>query len=237
MKTLSTIKTLLALGLSGALGGVAADAKAAVVAYYDDAAGFTGQGAILQTTDFDAYVGTTVLGPSTVFGDFTLTANPAVVVHKDDFLNPVRSVVANDDLDGLTQLQIDATGYNMIGFKLGNFFDYEAQVLLILYTNLGSYAYGLYPDPIPEHLSDYGFVASPGEYFTKARFNHTELDQGFGLTDIQLGRTPPPCGRFCGGDGPVPEPSAWALMILGFGGVGMSLRTRRRLTLLHGLAG
>ena len=30
--------------------------------------------------------------------------------------------------------------------------------------------------------------------------------------------------------GAVPEPSAWALMILGFGGVGASLRTRRRAT-------
>ena len=44
--------------------------------------------------------------------------------------------------------------------------------------------------------------------------------------------TPPPpgCdpnGAGCGGPG-VPEPAAWALMILGFGGVGASLRQRRR---------
>jgi hypothetical protein len=32
--------------------------------------------------------------------------------------------------------------------------------------------------------------------------------------------------------GPVPEPSAWALMILGFGGVGAAIRSRRRATLV-----
>lgn len=44
-----------------------------------------------------------------------------------------------------------------------------------------------------------------------------------------------PGTRICGGGSAAPEPSAWALMILGFGGVGASLRTRRRLGLLRAL--
>jgi hypothetical protein len=41
---------------------------------------------------------------------------------------------------------------------------------------------------------------------------------------------PPPCTGLCGGGGEipgVPEPAAWALMILGFGGAGAMLRRRR----------
>jgi hypothetical protein len=39
---------------------------------------------------------------------------------------------------------------------------------------------------------------------------------------------PPPCTHDCGTPGPgVPEPTSWALLILGFGGVGAVLRRRR----------
>jgi hypothetical protein len=37
------------------------------------------------------------------------------------------------------------------------------------------------------------------------------------------------CGHVGGGGGPVPEPATWAMMIMGFGGVGWMLRRNRRL--------
>lgn len=37
-----------------------------------------------------------------------------------------------------------------------------------------------------------------------------------------------------GSPGPVPEPSTWAMMLLGFGGIGFAMRRRRRVTALRG---
>jgi len=47
-------------------------------------------------------------------------------------------------------------------------------------------------------------------------------DYNFFFSD-GIGNTPP-----TGGGGGVPEPSAWALMLVGFGGLGAALRGRRR---------
>ena len=45
---------------------------------------------------------------------------------------------------------------------------------------------------------------------------------------FKTGQYVPPCGgNGCSGGNPVPEPGAWALMILGFGAAGSMLRRRR----------
>jgi hypothetical protein len=50
-----------------------------------------------------------------------------------------------------------------------------------------------------------------------------------GLSNVRLYSTGEPCRVNCGGGGgnEVPEPSTWALMILGFGGAGAMLRRRK----------
>lgn len=52
----------------------------------------------------------------------------------------------------------------------------------------------------------------------------------FELDDVSVTSRPAPCAtRVCTVDGGVPEPASWALMLLGFGGIGAILRRRPRL--------
>ncbi len=232
------MRTILPIVITAALASLSTVANASVTNYFNDEAGFHAAGAILQSTNFDSYgPGVTLLSGVNTFGDITVTAD-AVVVSADSYLHPVRNLIVNNDLASITRISIDTPNINMFGVRIGNFFQPDAQVVLQIYTNLSGlsgYGYGLYPGGASDGLEFHGFIFSPGETITKVNMSHTQEDHGFGLTDIEIGRTAAPCGRLCGGGGAVPEPSTWALLILGFGGVGVSLRTRRRLGLLRAL--
>jgi len=217
----------------------ATPANADFPTWYFDEGDFHAQGTILHTTDFDAAdPGITVLGNSESYGPLTLMGDPLAIVGTDAAQNPVRNLITNSDPAEYTQGLIGQTGYNMLSFKLANLSGYGDQVFVELFTNLDSYAYGLYPQPAPEALSFYGFIVPDGEYFIGFQMNRTDfgsdfqptpIDQSFGLTDIELGATGQVCNtRVCDGGGAVPEPASWAMMILGFGATGAILRTRRR---------
>jgi hypothetical protein len=227
---------ILAAAVMGLM-ALASATRASAADWYFDSGDFHALGAIQSATDFDSYsTNLTLLSDNETFGPLTFSGGKVIVVGSDSYLNPVKNVLANNYPDDLLDVSVDVGGYNMLAFKMGNLIGYGEQVFLALTTNLDTYYYGLQPQPAPEALSFYGFVVGDGEYFTSLQFNHTALEQSFGLTDIELGKTGVFCDtRVCEG-GPVPEPSAWALMILGFGGVGVSLRTRRRLVLLGRLA-
>lgn len=64
------------------------------------------------------------------------------------------------------------------------------------------------------------FFGLNGENFTAVTFSGTAPDDGIDFDDLAY--------RFAGVGGTVPEPSAWALMILGFGLVGAAMRRRRQ---------
>ncbi|URD60423.1 PEPxxWA-CTERM sorting domain-containing protein [Sphingomonas sp. KRR8] len=67
---------------------------------------------------------------------------------------------------------------------------------------------------------------SPGQVFTSASFSTTD---GAGFNDLkQL--------RLVLAPGAVPEPGTWALMLLGFGGMGMAMRRSRRQAMLQQMA-
>ena len=207
--------------------------------YVGDESGFNAAGTIVQTTNFDAYgPNFTVLNTTESFGPLTLQGNPLVVVGGGTSFNPIRNLVANNNPAENLEGAIYQTGYNMLSFKLGNLAGYGDQVFVELFTNVDSYAYGLYPQPAPEALSFYGFVVPEGEYFLGFSMNRTDygsnfeptpVDQVFGITDIQLGKTGPVCNTRVCDTGGVPEPATWAMMILGFGATGAVVRTRRRL--------
>jgi hypothetical protein len=57
--------------------------------------------------------------------------------------------------------------------------------------------------------------------------NTITLSNGMGSSDAQI---------FATGGGAVPEPATWALMLLGFGGIGMAMRRSRRSTALMQIA-
>ena len=66
----------------------------------------------------------------------------------------------------------------------------------------------------------FDIIGGPGETFTSASFVST--GQG-GFADFKQLRL-----VLANGTPPVPEPATWALMLLGFGGVGMAMRRSRR---------
>lgn len=217
----------------------ATPAAAAFPDFYSDAGDFQAQGTILSSTNFDSFgPDITVLTDNETFGPLTFSGGQLLVVGHDSYLNPLQNVIGNNlPADGL-QMDIGPTGYNMLSFKLANLMGYGDQVFVELFTNVDSYAYGLYPGAAPEALTFYGFIVPEGEYFLGFHMNPTDfgsdfqpnaVDQAFGLTDIALGTTATICAtRVCDTGGGVPEPASWALMIAGFGGVGAVLRSRRR---------
>ncbi|TAL28884.1 PEPxxWA-CTERM sorting domain-containing protein [Phenylobacterium sp.] len=231
------IELKLAAGMMAvmALAG-ATRAHAAFPDLYHDQGQFEAQGTISQTTNFDGYSSNvSILNTSEAFGDLTLHGDPLVVVGTDTSYNPVRNLIANNDPSEILGGQIFKTGYNMLSFRLANLAGYGDQVFVELFTNVTSYGYGLYPQGAPEALSFYGFIVPDGEYFLGFTMNRTDfgsnfeptpVDQIFGATDFQLGKTGEVCAnRVCGGA--VPEPSTWAMLILGFGLSGAIVRRRR----------
>lgn len=66
----------------------------------------------------------------------------------------------------------------------------------------------------------FDIIGGPGESFTSASFISTGAG---GFKDFKQLRL-----VLAQGTSPVPEPAAWALMLLGFGGIGMALRRTRR---------
>ena len=146
------------------------------------------------------------------------------------------NLVTNHDPSELLGGQIFKVGYNMLSFKLANLAGYGDQVFVELFTNVTSYGYGLYPQGAPEALSFYGFVVPDGEYFLGFTMNRTDfgsnfestpVDQLFGATDFQLGKTNGVCNTRGCASGAVPEPTTWAMLILGFGLTGALVRRRR----------
>lgn len=234
------IELTLAAGMVAimALAG-ATRAHAAFPTYYADQGAFLAAGTILQTIDFDSYgPDLTMLSADETFGALTLSGDPLIVVGTDSYLQPVRNVIANNEINNALVGDIGLTGFNMLSFQIGNLDGFGEQAFVELFTNLDSYAYGLYPGPAPENLTFYGFVVPLGEYFTgfsmhatnvNQNFESTPIDQALAITDIRLGTTGQVCDtRVCnGGGGTVPEPSTWAMLILGFGFTGAMVRHRR----------
>jgi hypothetical protein len=208
--------------LAIALATLAVGAAKASVTEFTSNAAFDSAGTIVQTTNFDGYsTSTPVANPFSV-GDLTFTSGDNVIVTPDSGYAVTRNLLAYNLWSPMSGT-IDAAGYDLFGFDLG-MIGQTSDVTLTLTTNLGSYSLG----PIAtinasQGLQFLGFETSAGEYFT-----------GFTLSSAQGTGSAPGTTDFELGVAGIPEPSAWALMILGFGCVGTALRSRSRTALALG---
>lgn len=71
----------------------------------------------------------------------------------------------------------------------------------------------------PNGSNIFDIIAAPGESYTSASFSTTNG----GFADLKQLRL-----VLANSTGPVPEPATWAMMLLGFGGIGMAMRRSRR---------
>jgi hypothetical protein len=89
-------------------------------------------------------------------------------------------------------------------------------------TNLGTVSYNAFNDLFSEGSIPYLDFSAPA--ITRIVIATTNDGAGFALGGTGgVGNEPPGVGA-----GGVPEPASWAMMLIGFGGLGGALRSRRR---------
>ena len=178
---------------------------------------FTAAGTITQNTNFDSSPnGFSFPGsPSFTVGDLTFVEGGQNLIGDTPGAgyNTARRLLTDNFVAGTT-IQI-AGLHNLFAFNLGNFFSTGAANLALV-TNLGNYNFSPTVNSAVNlgALTFVGFQAGAGEYFTSVKYSGGNAT---GATDIQLGTS-----------GAVPEPTTWALMLTGFLGAGVALRSNRR---------
>ncbi len=195
---------------------------------YQVADAFHALGTITQVTNFDAYIegDITYLGDPHTVGQLTFTSTQNSVFGKGyPGYGNVRNALVNNYLEPL-HVAIDGAGHNLFSFQIGDLVG-DADVTLWIDTNVDSFGFGISPYPSNEGFKFYGFLAPDDQYFTGFHFSANDEITAPAFSEFELGHTGGACNtRVCAGGG-VPEPAAWALMILGFGAVGVLARARR----------
>jgi hypothetical protein len=187
--------------------------------HYLDKSEFHALGVIDQVTNFDAFPeGAASLVTEFYFeGDLYINSQDNIVVGKGmPPYFPVRSSIVNDDVGAISILTL-APGYNMLSLQLGRIVG-NGEAVLDLFTTQGLFTSTYAVFPANEGFKFHGFVAPTGDYFTGVTIRGVESTAAISVSEIEIGRL-----------GAVPEPSTWAMMILGFGLAGASLRKRRLL--------
>ena len=209
---------LLLAGVAIATVSLVASAANAGVTYSTDAGAFGALGTITQTFNFDSYpTGNFAFpGDPLTIGDVTFSTGSNLIVGAGLYGNG-RNAIANNYW---TPLPGSIAGtHDLFGFDL-TLGGEPSQIDVTVTTNLGSY---LFSDVQPTYntgtFSFEGFQAGPGEYFTG--FNIVADAGSYSLpltTDFELGTA----------GGAVPEPATWAMMLVGVGAIGSSIRASRR---------
>jgi hypothetical protein len=185
--------------------------------HYLDAAEFHALGPIDQVTNFDSFTegGPTLVANQYFEGDLYIYSPQNIVVGKgmDPFF-PVRNSILNNQVGDLS-IVLTEPGYNLLSLRLGRLVGNGA-VTLDLFTTQGIFSSTYAVFPANEGFKFHGFSAPAGDYFTGVLVRGVEDTAAIAVAEIEIGRM-----------AAVPEPSAWALLILGFGGTGAMLRRRR----------
>jgi hypothetical protein len=222
-------------------------ASASAITAYSDPTAFHALGPITQTTTWPGYPAATntILGPTFVDGALKFSGDQLEVygANYPTYL-PQTNVLVNN-LIGPIHGEVTQTGSNLLSFELANMTGMRDFTLSLYYFNGVSADFGIFGEgtiPASQGFQFYGFAVGAGQYFTGFKIESNNSNQDIaedkatfvGISKVELGHTgsriDPGCrdtSHPCTGGG-VPEPSAWALMILGFGAVGASLRMTRR---------
>jgi len=190
---------------------------------YGNQDAFHAQGVIDQVTDFSEYpVGTyQFIDDPYVDGDLTITTggqNVIITTGTAPFFPVHNALISNNG--GYIEVEFDpAAQYDLFSFKAGTFKGPFGATIYMRLNNGQEPSSNVYALPIQEGLTFQGWQADPGTWFTGFTLVRDSQSSGLALAEIELGHT----------GSPAPEPAAWTLMILGFGGVGASLRTGRRI--------
>jgi len=221
---------IFAAAIMGVIALASATRASAFPTYYSDQDAFHALGTIDQVTDFSEFAAGTYqfIDDPYVDGDLTITTggqNVITTVGTAPFFPVHNALISNNG--GYIEVEFDPTAqYDLFSFKAGTFKGPFGATIYMHLNNGQEPSSNVYALPIQEGLKFQGWQADPGTWFTGFTLVRDSQSTGLALAEVELGHT----------GSAAPEPTAWALMILGFGGVGASLRTRRRLALLDTLA-
>jgi hypothetical protein len=182
-------------------------------------AAFSASGTIVQNTNWDSY-GPGFFTPGSPFtvGSLTFVAGGQNLIGGTGTgYNLARNLFTDNNVRGTT---VDITGsFSLFGANAGNFLG-DGNETFDVTTNLGSYLFNVSLNTATNSapLTFVGFESSGGEIITSVNWSGP---QAAGITDVQLGVSA------------VPEPSTWAMMLLGFAGIGfMAYRRKSRPALI-----
>jgi hypothetical protein len=194
-------------------------ASAAVDVTFEDGTGGLSAGEVSYATfDMGSEGGVTGGGYMIKTGSSNTGADPAVGDQGDPYLSVLGGGNANFMFDGLSSLGLDygsADAYNTFILFLsdGSSTSYTGSDLINIGTADGDQS-------APRTNGRLTFTASGDVFITGLRLvsgqNSLEVDN-FGVVSASA----------------VPEPGTWAMMLLGFGAVGFSMRRRRRVHLMQ----
>lgn len=189
--------------------------------FYSDQGDFHAAGVIDQVTDFSEFPPGTYqfIDDPYVDGDLTITTgdqNVVIAAGTAPFFPVHNALISNNG--GYIDVEFDPDAhYDLFSLKAGTFQGPFGTTLYMRLNNGQEFSSGLYAYPISEGFKFQGWQADPGTWFTGFTLVRDSQNTGLALAEVELGHT-----------SAAPEPAAWALMIVGFGGAGSALRRRRR---------
>lgn len=169
-------------------------------------------GTVAQSTNWDSYGGDFYHpGSPVVAGALRFEQGAENLIGGVDDYGMLRPLFTDDLIAGTT-IRI-AGNFDLFGLNAGNFRGSQNASFQVT-TNLGSYLFTPFiaDASYGGALTFVGFRADAGEYLTSVRVFGNGAT---GFTDVQIGNA-----------GAVPEPATWAMLIVGFGLVGASMRRR-----------
>lgn len=202
------------------LAALVATSAQAGVDFVGSKSAFLALGSISESFDFSSYDPNNFAFPGDPFtvGSVTFTSGLNIIVGQNTGYGLPENTIAYDFWSPMTG-SISGS-YDLLGFNLGTAGG-DSQMSATIFTNLGSYTFNGLNTVLAgaSSLAFNGFHATGGEFIT-----------GFTLSSAQGGGSAPASTDYLlgNGNGAVPEPASWALMLGGFGLVGGAMRARRK---------